>query len=245
MPGPGLTGGREDAPEITALQRSFLDASEDLAAVHANEERRRLDERARLIKETEVAQGETEVAQRNTRRIQLRSFRILTGFSLLVILGTGLGLWAVFAGWRELMFNRSQFIAGIVDKEAGEGGYVDAVLIGLDALPDNASTRIRQRIVPLETEALVALDGAWRNWTSHWGERMLLADTAVVWAVAFSPDGQRVLTGSADHTARLWDAATGEAVATLTGHTAAVSAVAFSPDGKRVLTGSGDKTARL
>ena len=66
-----------------------------------------------------------------------------------------------------------------------------------------------------------------------------------VYAVAFSPDGKRVLTGSYDKTARLWDAATGEAVATLEGHTGAVDAVAFSPDGKRVLTGSDDKTARL
>ena len=30
-----------------------------------------------------------------------------------------------------------------------------------------------------------------------------------VWAVAFSPDGKTVLTGSVDKTARLWDAATG------------------------------------
>jgi WD40 repeat protein len=38
-----------------------------------------------------------------------------------------------------------------------------------------------------------------------------------VLAVAFSPDGKRVLTGSDDNAARLWDAATGEAVATLKG----------------------------
>jgi WD domain, G-beta repeat len=229
---------KEDAPEITAPLRSFLDASEDLAAVRADRERRRLDERARLISETEVAQA-------NIRRIQRRSFMILTGFLLLVMLGTGVGLWSVFAGWRELMFNRSQFIAGIIDKEAGEGGYVDAMLLGLDALPDNASTRISQRMVPLEASARFALDRAWRDWTSHWGERKLLADTAAVSAVAFSPDGKRVLTGSYDNTARLWDAATGEAVATLKGHTAQVLAVAFSPDGRRVLTGSNDHTARL
>ena len=63
--------------------------------------------------------------------------------------------------------------------------------------------------------------------------------------MAFSPDGARVLTGSADHTARLSDAVTGKAVATLAGHTDSVNAIAFSPDGAHVLTGSRDKTARL
>jgi WD40 repeat protein len=43
----------------------------------------------------------------------------------------------------------------------------------------------------------------------------------------------------------LWEAATGKAVATLSGHTGGVGAVAFSPDGKLVLTGSADNTARL
>jgi hypothetical protein len=66
-----------------------------------------------------------------------------------------------------------------------------------------------------------------------------------VTAVAFSPDGTRVLTGSVDETARLWDTATGKAVATLARHTNSVTAVAFSPDGTRVLTGSADNTARL
>jgi WD40 repeat protein len=53
-----------------------------------------------------------------------------------------------------------------------------------------------------------------------------------------------VLTGSADGSARLWDAATGDLRATLA-HAEAVNAVAFSPDGSRVLTGCQDHTARL
>ena len=38
-------------------------------------------------------------------------------------------------------------------------------------------------------------------------------------SAAFSPDGQRVVTASDDQTARVWDARTGQAVATLQGHT--------------------------
>jgi WD40 repeat protein len=63
--------------------------------------------------------------------------------------------------------------------------------------------------------------------------------------VAFSPDGKKVLTGSDDKTARLWDAATGQPEGLALQHQGAVVAVAFSPDGKRVLTFSSDKTVRL
>src|SRR5262249_30119628 len=61
---------------------------------------------------------------------------------------------------------------------------------------------------------------------------------------AFSPDGLRVLTGSADQTARPSDQH--DTVCTvLAGHAAAVVSAVFSPDGSRVLTGSADRTARL
>jgi WD40 repeat protein len=63
--------------------------------------------------------------------------------------------------------------------------------------------------------------------------------------VAFSPDGKTVLTGSADNTAQLLDAATGRPLGPPLTHQGVVRAVAFSPDGKTVITGSLDKTARL
>jgi hypothetical protein len=66
-----------------------------------------------------------------------------------------------------------------------------------------------------------------------------------VQAVAFSPDGQTVLTGSDDKTARLWDAKAGDRLYEPLVHNGSVRAVAFSPDGQTVLTGSGDHTARL
>lgn len=69
--------------------------------------------------------------------------------------------------------------------------------------------------------------------------------TSTIISVAFSRDGTRVLTGSHDKTAKLWDAATGEQIRTFSGHTHWVNSVAFSPDGTQVLTGSTDQTAKL
>ncbi|MBI1880098.1 MAG: hypothetical protein HYR94_18075, partial [Chloroflexi bacterium] len=63
--------------------------------------------------------------------------------------------------------------------------------------------------------------------------------------VDFSPDGRYVLTASADRTARLWNAQTGQEVRQFNGHTAQVNAAIFSPDGRSILTGGLDNTARL
>jgi WD40 repeat protein/energy-coupling factor transporter ATP-binding protein EcfA2 len=65
-----------------------------------------------------------------------------------------------------------------------------------------------------------------------------------VYSVAFSPDGGWVASGSADGTARVWEAASGREVARMT-HDVLVSSVAFSPDGGWVASGSGDGTARV
>src|SRR5262249_42642918 len=62
--------------------------------------------------------------------------------------------------------------------------------------------------------------------------------TAVV-DVAFSPDGKTLLTlGESQTAARLWDAATGQPLGSLT-LPSKVDVAVFSPDGKAVLTGSG------
>jgi WD40 repeat protein/tRNA A-37 threonylcarbamoyl transferase component Bud32 len=66
-----------------------------------------------------------------------------------------------------------------------------------------------------------------------------------VYAVAFSPDGRTVLTGSGDGALHLWEAATGKELRQFKGHDRAVETLAFSPDGQTALSGGVDKTARL
>ncbi|KAH8770263.1 WD40-repeat-containing domain protein [Hyaloscypha finlandica] len=65
-------------------------------------------------------------------------------------------------------------------------------------------------------------------------------------ATQFSPkSSSRMVSGSGDNTARIWDCDTGTPVHTLKGHTSWVLAVSWSPDDSRIATGSMDNTVRM
>jgi WD40 repeat protein len=57
---------------------------------------------------------------------------------------------------------------------------------------------------------------------------ILLGHTGAVNGAVFAPDGGRILTASADRTARLWDIE-GKPRAILKGHTDEVASAVFSP----------------
>ena len=63
--------------------------------------------------------------------------------------------------------------------------------------------------------------------------------------MAIAPDGTWLATAGDDGTVRIWDPATGQQRATLTGHTGAVRAVAIAPDGTWLATASDDGTVRI
>jgi len=79
-------------------------------------------------------------------------------------------------------------------------------------------------------------------------ERLTLGPHAAVASASFSPNGRRIVTGSWDNSARIWDVSTGQDLVKLVGgHTAAINHCTFSPDaaGRYVLTASDDGTAKL
>ena len=64
-------------------------------------------------------------------------------------------------------------------------------------------------------------------------------------AVAFSPDGQRFVTGGYDNSIIVWDAEGKEELVRLDGHTEYVYRLVFSPDGRTLYSASGDHTVRV
>jgi eukaryotic-like serine/threonine-protein kinase len=66
-----------------------------------------------------------------------------------------------------------------------------------------------------------------------------------VTSVSWSPDGNRIASGSYDRTVQVWDAVNGDYAYTYRGHTKRVTCVAWSPDGTRIASGSDDSTVQV
>ncbi len=73
----------------------------------------------------------------------------------------------------------------------------------------------------------------------------LLGPRKAVLALAFSPDGRRLVSGHAGGQIALWDLASGKPLLPQQRHEDDVAVVRFSPDGRRVVSGGDDDTARL
>ncbi len=68
---------------------------------------------------------------------------------------------------------------------------------------------------------------------------------ALVNAVTWSPDGQRIASGADDATVQVWDPSTGGSLLTYRRHKKLVEAVAWSPDGLRIASGGFDNTVQV
>ncbi|MHC1766462.1 MAG: protein kinase [Verrucomicrobiia bacterium] len=111
------------------------------------------------------------------------------------------------------------------------------------SLPDSrrvvAVCSDNNRNTPEKADAMV--------WDAETGQKLLSLDghTNGFSAVAYSPDGRFIVTGSIDWTATVWDASTGKKRSILRGHIGQVISLAISPDSKRIFTGGFDHTTRV
>ena len=120
-------------------------------------------------------------------------------------------------------------------------------------LPDGAKLRIGRgwtsSIAYSPDSSRIAVGGSLGVWIydARFGKEIALLQghTAPVTSAAYSPDGKRIVSASADKTVRVWDAETGKTLHTLTGHTDQVASAAYSPDSKQIVTASADKTIRI
>jgi WD40 repeat protein len=69
----------------------------------------------------------------------------------------------------------------------------------------------------------------------------LTGHLGAITAIAFSPDGQYVATGSSDSTIRVWEIETQEVHTTLRGHNGKVRTLVYRWDGQRILSGGSDR----
>jgi WD40 repeat protein len=105
--------------------------------------------------------------------------------------------------------------------------------------------RLRQLLAQTRDSPERGFEWAYWQRLCHLDLFTLRGHTSHVTSVVFSPEGKRIVTGSADNTVKVWDAATRREMLTLRGHSHGVTSVAFSPDGRWIVTGSEDHTARL
>ncbi len=64
-------------------------------------------------------------------------------------------------------------------------------------------------------------------------------------SVAFTPDGQYLLTGSRDKTIKLWELSTGRELRAYLGHESTINDLVILPGGKHFMSSSADKTAKM
>ena len=113
-----------------------------------------------------------------------------------------------------------------------------SILLALQAV--NKTYAIDQSVLPEAEDALHRAVQASRV------EFTLRGHTDIVLSAVFSPDGTQIATGSADGTAKIWNADTGQVLLTIKASTEGwVNNAAFSPNGKLLATSGDDKIARI
>lgn len=75
--------------------------------------------------------------------------------------------------------------------------------------------------------------------------RILDGHTDYITSITFSPDGNKLVSASRDHTIRIWDIESNRCVKIIKAHLDTVYSASYSPDGRQIVSASDDKTIRI
>jgi WD40 repeat protein len=170
-----------------------------------------------------------------------------------LVVGMGVSTWQAIVASRARNGEKEQRLAAQAAQketqqarlEAEHQLYAAKLNLAQQAWDQNNIGLLRQLLKDTQDSPYRGFE--WYYWQpkTHLALKTLRGHLDAVKSVAFSPDGQRIVTGSEDHTAKVWEAASGKELLTLKGHTDEVWSVAFSRDGQRIVTGSWDGTAKV
>ena len=207
---------------LSPADQEFLEASEAAA-----------ESASRAAEATRLAEERAQVAEREASMRR----KVAAGLSTVLVALAGLSVFA----WHQKRVAQLREQAAVVISQA-TGTPVESLIHAI-VLSRKSQGLGFMDLNPHGTDPLAVALAA----TIGWGEAdRFVGHQGAVMAVAFSPDGTRLVSGSADNSLRIWDVATGQPIgAPLLGHTARVRAVAFSPDGRRIVSGAADQTLRL
>ena len=222
-------------------EREIAPARAYLAACQAREAAEREEKEAALARE-QARLAEIAAAQARTAQLQRRARWTLAAMAAVVVLGLGAGVWQYRINLaRQAQLDRGQvnLLAELATSQRLSGNLDAGLRLAVHAARAELGLRDGAAKGSLPQATLAAAAGQSDLRLTLAGHQHLLNHAA------YSADGSRIVTASADNTARVWDAATGKEIAVLRGHPKAVKSAAFSRDGSRIVTGSVDQTARI
>ena len=219
-----------NAPELTPLQREFLQASEDAEAQRTNAERRQIEEIRAAQEEREKALKAAEAEQKARAEAQRRNRYLVIAAALLALLLFGGAIWQS----RETQRREAVVMTSAANRAIQEQLFERAMRISVQGLPKEGALPIFS--LGWSDPAMSGLGGKLAVAAQFSAVRIILTGHGNrVRSAAFSPDGASVVTASDDFTAKVWDAKSGQPLLALSGNGQFATA-AFSPDGMRIIT---------
>lgn len=123
------------------------------------------------------------------------------------------------------------------------GDVIAHLLVSEDEMFDVAFSSDGKRLASCGADGAIAIFD--RNESGTWRSMIIEDHADWVNAIAWSPDGTKVVSASRDKTSKVFDATTGKLIITFNGHGHNVSDALFTLDGKRIASAGDDFKVRV